>query len=786
MTKRILLSLILCGGVVFSAFAATEIDGIYYSFSGSGSNRKATVTYETSSYNSYSGDIVIPSSVYYNNYNYPITNIGMHAFDLCSGLTSVTIPSSVTAIEMYAFKDCTGLTTIDIPSSVTSIGSNAFLNCTALTSINGQSSVTSISANAFKGCTSLESITVLGNINEIPMSTFEGCSSLTAMPIPNSVLAIRGTAFKDCIGLTSITIPSSVTTINANAFQGCTALTEINYNVTTLSDFSNSSLPFKGCTSSNITVNIGFNVEYIPAYTFSGIDVTEITIPSSVTSIGNNAFGNFTKLSTVYMLSATPPTLANNSVFKTSYSTYCNIKVFYSSDGSILKEYKDETYWSDFSSNISETNSFTVTNMDLTGITSPVTIPAGNTITVTGTATNPTAAKLVIEDGGQLAVSSSGIQATFQKGITGYTSTKDSYYLIANPTTTNLNPEDDIENMLANEYDLFYFDESQEGEEWRNYKQDAFNLVNGKGYLYANSEDFTLSFAGTVPTGTSSSVTLNLKGTGTYAGFNLVGNPMSVNITSMNIGGSACSYYKLNPTTGVFAVSSDPIIVGEAFMVEADEDGATLNLNPGSKDESSFNNDIIRLEVSNNKYTDVAYLYFGNHLPLTKINHLNDEAPMLYIHNEKADQAVAVMNNRSEVKSVNVNFEAKTMGSYTISGKAEKGNFSYMHLYDRLTGADTDLLISDYTFIGSQTDAADRFILRFEAIGNNSESESFAYQNGSDIIINGEGELQIFDVMGRIVSKQYVNGVGTWRAASVQNGVYILKLNGMTQKIVVK
>lgn len=411
------------------------------------------------------------------------------------------------------------------------------------------------------------------------------------------------------------------------------------------------------------------------------------------------------------------------------------------------------------------------------------------TLEVQGTLTNTVPSHLIVKEGGQLiipAAKADPVKATFQREIEGYAITegKDNYYLIANPTTTELDPEDDVEYMLSNEYDLFYFDESQEGEEWRNYKQDAFNLENRKGYLYANNKAVTLEFAGTVPTGTSANITLSKTDDNTYAGFNLVGNPMSVNITSMVINSTECSYYKLDPSYGTFGVSTDPIIVGEAFMVEALSDGATLSLNPGLKGESDFNNDVIRLEVSNNKYTDVAYLYFGNHLPLTKINHLNDEAPMLYIHTESANQAVAVMNERSEVKTVNVNFEAKTMGMYTISAKADKDNFSYMHLYDRLTGADTDLLISDYTFIGSTTDATGRFILRFEAIDNNSESESFAYQNGSDIIINGEGELQIFDVMGRMISTQNVNGRETVNVSA--QGVYIFRLNGMTQKIVVR
>ena len=421
-----------------------------------------------------------------------------------------------------------------------------------------------------------------------------------------------------------------------------------------------------------------------------------------------------------------------------------------------------------------------------------ITVGAGATLTFTGTLSCDNPAWLVVEEGGQLIIPAAkdDVQATFQRKVVGYGSStdKDKYILLANPTTGSIKPED-VDGMLDDNYDLYYFDEAQTGAEWRNYKKVTFNLVNGNGYLYANSSDITLNLAGVVPTGTSSSVTLNKEGNGTYKGFNLVGNPMSVNITSMNIGGSGCSYYKLHSSTGVFEASDAPIIVGEAFMVEATNDGDVLTLTPTSKGERDFNNDVIRLEVSNNKYKDVAFLYFGNHLPLTKINHLNDEAPMIYIHNESANQAVAVMNERSEVKTVNVNFEAKTMGSYTISAKAEKGNFSYMHLYDRLTGVDTDMLENDYTFIGAKEDAAGRFILSFEAVDTDTENEIFAYQSGNNIYVNGEGELQIFDITGRFVMSERINGATSINADALSKGVYVLRIIGSeikTQKIVVR
>lgn len=426
-------------------------------------------------------------------------------------------------------------------------------------------------------------------------------------------------------------------------------------------------------------------------------------------------------------------------------------------------------------------------------ISSLIKIPNGKKITVSnkGVLVNTTAANLVIEEGGQLiinseSVSKDGVQATFQREVVGYGSStgKDKYILLANPTKDNIDPNDDVAGMLDNNYDLYYFDEAQSGEEWRNYKQKAFNLENGKGYLYANSSNRTLNFPGTVPTGTTASITLSKSGSGDYTGFNLVGNPLSNNITSMNIEGAECEYYKLD-SEGAFVVSNEAIIVGEAFMVEAPKNGDKLYLNttppPSGKDEAGFTNEVIRLEVSNSKFTDVAYVYFGNHLPLTKINHLNDEAPMLYIHNENSDKAVEVYNNRGEVKSINVNFEAKTIGTYTISAKMVKGEIKYMHLYDRFTGIDTDLLIDDYSFIGANEDQPGRFILKLEAIDNEFEgSDNFAYQSGNNIMVNGEGELQIFDVMGRLVMNERINGVEA--ISGLSRGIYIFRVIGETQK----
>ncbi|MGM9820441.1 MAG: leucine-rich repeat protein [Candidatus Onthomorpha sp.] len=201
-----------------------------------------------------SGDLIIPSTISYNGTTYSVTSIGSSAFKNCSSLTSVTIPNSVTSIGGSAFAFCSGLTSVTIPNSVTSIGNNAFGDC----------------------------------------------NNLTSITIPESVTSIGNYAFYGCSNLTSITIPNSVTSIGNNAFRVCSRLTTLNFNAINCSDFSSDSddLPFRNCPIS--TINIGDGVQRIPAYFAYNLDsLTSVTIPNSVTSIGNNAFRDCNNLTSV-------------------------------------------------------------------------------------------------------------------------------------------------------------------------------------------------------------------------------------------------------------------------------------------------------------------------------------------------------------------------------------------------------------------------------------------------------------------------------------------------------
>lgn len=111
-------------------------------------------------------------------------------------------------------------------------------------------------------------------------------------------------------------------------------------------------------------------------------------------------------------------------------------------------------------------------------------------------------------------------------------------------------------------------------------------------------------------------------------------------------------------------------------------------------------------------------------------------------------------------------------------------------LIDKFEKVTVDLgMESSYTFIGSAVDNVDRFVLVFGTSTSSTGSATFAYQNGNEIVVDGEGELQVFDMTGRMVMTAYINGVETYHSTSLQTGVYILRLVGYeirTQKIVVR
>jgi len=203
------------------------------------------------------------------------------------------IPNSVTSIGNYAFACSTNLTSVSIPNSVTSIGYDTFEDCTSLTSVTIPDSVTSIGWDTFENCTSLASITIGNGITSIGLGAFSGCTSLTSVTIPDSVTSVGNSAFYDCTSLASVTIPNSVTSIDEHAF----------YNTAYYNDESNWDNGVLYISDCLIDTNYNFDsttdyiikdgTRIIANSAFSKWDnLISVTIPNSVTSIGDSAFYN--------------------------------------------------------------------------------------------------------------------------------------------------------------------------------------------------------------------------------------------------------------------------------------------------------------------------------------------------------------------------------------------------------------------------------------------------------------------------------------------------------------
>jgi hypothetical protein len=398
--------------------------------------------------------------------------------------------------------------------------------------------------------------------------------------------------------------------------------------------------------------------------------------------------------------------------------------------------------------------------------------------------------KLTIADGGQLKVNNS-VTATMQKDITASeTKTSNAWYAISSPVN-NIAIADFVQGI----HNVYQYDEpSMMWQEYRNDDNIFENLTNGRGYLYRSTAT-GLEFTGDINVGEVSCQLSYACADNRFKGFNLIGNPYPHNIYK---GENAAipntwledGFYTLTES-GAWSAGTDnatPIKPNTGILVQAKSDANMKNLvftDTDGHNTAKSGDDNIMFTVRNSVYSDVAYVLFKEGRGLNKIEHRNADIQMLYVINDGEDFAIADMNDNT--KLINLGFEAKTMGQYTISVKAE-GEFSYMHLVDKLTGDDTDMLMENsYTFVGTPGDRLDRFVLRLEYDGGPStSSDIFAYQSGCDIIVSGEGELQVFDIMGRMVMTQHVNGVQTCHVASLQTGVYILKLNGMTQKIVVR
>lgn len=257
-----------------------------------------------------------------------LKSVGDFAFSDCSSLETINLPSGITTIGNYAFWYCENLTSLTLPSGLISIGDRAFENCYSLTSLEFPSSLTTLGELVFAGCYELSNLTLHSNLTDVKSNyLFGGASNynnlkdvryiidsdletylqsnhpifyeincgikyylndqeITTLEIPSGITSIGDGVFLSNKSLTNLTLSSKVSSIGISAFYYCDNLKDVRYYIyDDLATYIQNGHP-------------DFYVGGIKYY-WNDQEITTLEIPTSVTSIGNNAFYGCSGLTTL-------------------------------------------------------------------------------------------------------------------------------------------------------------------------------------------------------------------------------------------------------------------------------------------------------------------------------------------------------------------------------------------------------------------------------------------------------------------------------------------------------
>jgi hypothetical protein len=279
---------------VWYTLAANDIE-----YTVNGSNDTMSIT---KCNNKHNAAIKVPTMLNINGSNYSV--VSLKGFNGYTKLELIKLPESVDSILSSAFDGCTKLAEITLHEGIRTVGSKAFMDCPKLTELHIPASLTSIGESAFGGCMGLQQITVDENnhvyrviddclIDVTRGSLLRGLAT-GVIPTDGSVTELQPFCFNKA-GVTVVQIPSSITKIPSNAFSHCSSLITIDLpeGIVELGPTC-----FMYCTSLE-HITLPSTLTSIKSYVFDACPFESIEIPAAVNAIGDHAFGDQTRLSTV-------------------------------------------------------------------------------------------------------------------------------------------------------------------------------------------------------------------------------------------------------------------------------------------------------------------------------------------------------------------------------------------------------------------------------------------------------------------------------------------------------
>ena len=424
-----------------------------------------------------------------------------------------------------------------------------------------------------------------------------------------------------------------------------------------------------------------------------------------------------------------------------------------------------------------------------------VTLESGS-LTVKDDFTNTDASAFLIEDGTQVFQTNDDVKATFLMNILAPESWAENHtqgwQFIASPMKESMTSAFETEGI---DYDLFKYVGGMD-EEWVNYKghngidfEETFKQ--GRGYIVSYETEAKVEFEGTLNHEASFSFPeMSFNEEDHFANFYLLGNPFVFNINWNDVSANdLANGYAVVTFDGNYEYAIDgDINVGDGFFVQTigAEPSLSYGVNTrGGNNKKNKKNNFINIIATGRDGSDNVIINLTNDdkAGFAKLENFNQAIAEIYLIEN--DMNYAILNYDEDVDEINLYFDAKRIGEYTINATSNV-EFANMTLVDSFTGIETDLLTSSYTFYSKANENQDRFLIR---MSRKAESENFVYQSGNELVINAEGAVQIIDVMGRIVYNDNVISNHRIDLSNYGNAAYIVRVVNAnevkTQKVVV-
>ena len=732
-------------------------------------------------------DIVANPYEYYQGMCTQDSILGGYAFSELDKLITVKCPKSVKQIY-GAFNSCHNLKSVVLPEHLEYLY-DSFADCNHLTNVIFYD-CKEIRYNTFYGCSAIQQINIPEGVTRIGGSAFSGCKSLKSIIIPNGVETIENYAFYFCGNLRKISLPPSLKKINSSAFQYCT--------------LDSVSLP---------------GLTYIAGQAFANnSNLKELRVPSTLEKIEDGAFSDC-NLEKIYAYTVLPISISQN-----TFDNFSNIALYVPTQS--VNNYYLNTQWSQFKE-IHEFNEpykyfyldkeFTLEDKRFDG-TPDIDIKEDGGLKVDGK-DNQEAGDVTIKGDGDKGnsgtlITDGNLNAKKMRFDISVSSNK--WYFFSFPFDIKLS-----DTKAPGEYKWKMYDGSIRADQgsggWVNLPDNEEWLKQGKGYIFQTNKAGTLTlkvtkekFGQLDANNIMKELDVFPSGNNFDASWNFIGNPQT-------------SYYNVNdlgyeaPITVWNGNSYEAVRPGDddytlhpfqAFFVQKPTASSTIEFKAedrltktGSEIRAQETKArrlargfvpsrmIINLNVSDGSLSDKTRVVFNDKksrnyemdCDAAKFMTLT-QAPQLYSVEGKGTKFAI---NERPMGSVQLGFTAKKSGTFTISAVRMD---QPMLLKDNVAGITIDLTNGDYEF----TSEAGTFNKRFLLTPNSSVTSiaDVVKKTGVNILPTEEG-IQINGCNGKNVDVYNLNGAQVASSNSdgmlrLSAGVYIVKVNGMSTKVMVK